>query len=92
MKMGEPKVRGVILAGGQGTRFRPLTYYLQKCMIPVGEDEKPVLDYIISLFAHHEIRDLLLLVGYKHQQVQNYFNDGNRFGVRIQYVLDEPGY
>jgi len=80
------------LAGGQGTRFRPLTYYIQKCMIPVGEDEKPVLDYIVRLFAHHEISDLVLLVGYKHQQIQNYFNDGGRFGVKLRYVLDEPGY
>ena len=92
MKVGEPKVRGVILAGGQGTRFRPLTYYLQKCMIPVGEDEKPVLDYIVRLFAHHEISDIVLLVGYKHQQIQNYFNDGGRFGVKLHYVIDEPGY
>jgi mannose-1-phosphate guanylyltransferase len=92
MKVGEHKVRGVILAGGQGTRFRPLTYYIQKCMIPVGEDEKPVLDYIVRLFAHHEINDILLLVGYKHQQIQNYFNDGSRFGVKLHYVLDEPGY
>jgi mannose-1-phosphate guanylyltransferase len=92
MTMGEPKIRGVILAGGKGTRFRPLTYYIQKCMIPVGKDEKPVLDYIIHLFAHHEIRDLVLLVGYKHQQIQNYFNDGGRFGVKLHYVLDEPGY
>jgi len=90
--MGEPKIRGVILAGGQGKRFRPLTYYLQKCMIPVGEDEKPVLDYIIRLFAHHDINDIVLLVGYKHQQIQNYFNDGGRFGVKLHYVLDEPGF
>ncbi len=89
--MGEPKIRGVILAGGQGTRFRPLTYYIQKCMIPVGEDEKPVLEYIVRLFAHHDINDLVLLVGYKHQQIQNYFNDGGRFGVKLHYVLDEPG-
>jgi len=92
MKVGEPKIRGVILAGGQGTRFRPLTYYIQKCMIPVGEDEKPVLDYIVRLFTHHEIRDIVLLVGYKHQQIQNYFNDGSRFGVKLHYALDEPGY
>jgi mannose-1-phosphate guanylyltransferase len=90
--MEEPRIRGVILAGGQGTRFRPLTYYLQKCMIPVGEDEKPVLDHIIRLFAHHEIPDIVLLVGYKHQQIRNYFNDGDRFGVDLQYVLDEPDF
>ena len=90
--MGEPRIRGVILAGGQGTRFRPLTYYLQKCMIPVGEDERPVLDHIIRLFAYHQIQDIVLLVGYKHQQIQNYFNDGSRFGVELHYVLDEPDF
>ena len=90
--MGEPRVKGVVLAGGQGTRFRPLTYYFQKCMIPVGEDQKPVLDYIVRLFAVHDIRDLVLLVGYKHQQIKNYFNEGGRFGVDIRYILDEPEY
>ena len=88
--MGERKLKGVILAGGQGTRFRPLTYYFQKCMIPVGDEQKPVLEYIIRLFAHHGINDLVLLVGYKHQQIRNYFDDGSRFGVHIEYVLDDP--
>lgn len=88
--MNEPGLKGVILAGGQGTRFRPLTYYFQKCMIPVGKEQKPVLEYIVRLFSHHDIRDLVLLVGYKHQQVKNYFNGGARFGVKIQYILDRP--
>jgi mannose-1-phosphate guanylyltransferase len=61
-------------------------------MIPVGEDERPVLEHIIRLFAYHNIRDIVLLVGYKHQQIQNYFTDGGRFDVELQYVLDEPGY
>ncbi|UCH56837.1 MAG: nucleotidyltransferase family protein [Candidatus Bathyarchaeota archaeon] len=90
--MGEANVKGVVLAGGQGTRFRPLTYYFQKCMIPVGEHQKPVLEYIVRLFAHHRIEDLILLVGYKHEQVRNYFNDGSRFGVRLGYVLDKPDF
>ena len=90
--MGESRIKGVILAGGQGTRFRPLTYYFQKCMIPVGEEQKPVLDYIIRLLSNHEIQDLVLLVGYKHQQIKNYFNDGGRFGVKIRYILDDPEY
>jgi len=85
-----PRAKGVILAGGQGTRFRPLASYFQKCRIPVGEEQKPVLEYIVRLFSHHDIKDLVLLVGYKHQQVKNYFNEGARFGVKIQYVLDRP--
>jgi len=86
------QIKGVILAGGQGTRFRPLTYYFQKCMIPVGEEQKPVLDYIIRLFSHNDIRDVVLLVGYKHQQVRNYFNEGDRFGVKLTYVIDHPDF
>jgi mannose-1-phosphate guanylyltransferase len=59
-------------------------------MIPVGEEQKPVLDYIVRLFAHNGIKDIVLLVGYKHQQIRNYFNDGDRFGVKLHYVLDNP--
>lgn len=84
------KVKGVILAGGEGKRFRPLSYYFQKCMIPVGSEEKPILEYIVRLFSYHKIKDLVLLVGYKHQQIENYFNHGERFGVNLRYVLDDP--
>ena len=83
-------VKGVIMAGGVGTRFRPLTNYFQKCMIPIGDLEKPILEYIVKLYRYHEIRDLILLVGYKYLQIQNYFDQGERFGVRLQYVIDKP--
>jgi mannose-1-phosphate guanylyltransferase len=83
-------LKGVIMAGGEGKRFRPLTYYLQKCMIPVGDKEKPILEYIIRLFSYHKITDLVLLVGYKYKQIENYFNSGDRFNVKIRYILDHP--
>jgi len=86
------RLKGVILAGGEGKRFRPLTYYFQKCMIPVGEGQKPVLEYIIRLFRHHGIMDIVLLVGYKYRQIKNYFDDGRRFDVNLSYVLDRPGH
>ena len=84
-------VKGVILAGGSGTRFRPLTYYIQKCMVSIGESETPILEYIIKLFKKHDIMELVLLVGYKHRQIENYFGDGSRFGVKMSYVEDAPG-
>ncbi len=83
-------VKGVILAGGEGTRFRPLTYYFQKCMIPIGEEQKPILDYILRLLKYHGVKKTVLLVGYKHQQIENYFEHGERFGVEMTYVLDDP--
>jgi mannose-1-phosphate guanylyltransferase len=83
-------VKGIIMAGGQGKRFRPLTYYFQKCMFPIGPKEKPILEYIVSLFSYYKINDLTILSGYKSQQISNYFNDGDRFDVKIKYVLDKP--
>lgn len=88
--MSDMSLKGVVLAGGEGTRFRPLTYYFQKCMIPVGEEQKPILDYILRLLRYHGVKKTVLLVGYKHQQIVNYFDHGERFGVEITYVLDDP--
>lgn len=83
-------VKGVVLCGGRGKRLRPLTYYFQKTMIPIGSRQKPLLEYIVKLFRYYGFRDLIMLVGYKHEQVVNYFEDGSRFGVRISYLEDSP--
>ena len=83
-------VRGVVLAGGEGKRLRPLSYYFQKCMIPVGKRQKPLLEYVIRLLRFHGVQDISLLVGYKCEQIRNYFEDGTRFGVRLTYLEDEP--
>lgn len=85
-------VKGVIMAGGMGTRFKPLSNYLQKCMIPIGDQEKPILEYIMRLYRHHGINDMVLLVGYRYLQIQNYFEKGERFGVNLEYVQDKPGW
>ena len=85
-------VKGIVLAGGMGTRFRPLTNYVQKCMIPIGDKEKPILEYIIKLYKYHKINDLVLLVGYKFLQIENYFDSGERFGVNLNYIEDKPGW
>jgi mannose-1-phosphate guanylyltransferase len=83
-------LKGIVLAGGEGTRFRPLTYYFQKCMIPIGDEQKPILDYILRLLKYHNVNEMVLLVGYKHQQIENYFENGERFGIEMKYVLDDP--
>ena len=85
-------VKGIIMAGGMGTRFKPLTNYLQKCMIPIGDKEKPILEYIIRLYRHHDIKDLVLLVGYRYLQIENYFDHGERFEVKLNYIQDKPGW
>lgn len=83
---------GVLFCGGKGTRMRPLTYYIQKVMMPIGIDQRPILEYILLHFKRHNIRDFVLLVNYKKEQIQGYFGDGERLGVNIQYVADKPGY
>jgi len=79
---------GVILCGGEGKRLRPLTYYFQKTMIPIGKRQKPLLEYIVKLLRYHGIRDVVMLVGYKSEQIINYFEDGSRFDMKITYVRD----
>ncbi len=81
-------MRAVILAGGEGRRLRPLTYYFQKCMIPVGKRQLPLLHYVMANIAQHGIRDFVVLVGYRGEQVKNYFGSGERFGWSITYVDD----
>jgi mannose-1-phosphate guanylyltransferase len=82
------KIKALVLCGGKGTRLRPVTYYLQKTMIPIGYPQKPLLEYIVRLLKFHNLTDITLLVNYKAEQIQNYFNDGARFDVKISYVSD----
>ena len=84
------RVKGLVLCGGQGTRLRPITYYFQKTMIPVGLKQKPLLEYVVRLLEFHGIEDLVFLVNYRAEQIVNYFEEGSRFNVRVSYVKDDP--
>jgi mannose-1-phosphate guanylyltransferase len=83
-------VKSLILCGGTGTRLRPITYYFQKALIPIGVRQKPLLEYVVRLLKYHGVLDLAFLVDYKAEQIVNYFDDGSRFGVKISYVRDVP--
>jgi len=83
-------VKGLILSGGPGTRMRPITYYFQKGLIPIGLKQKPLLEYVVRLLNFYGITDLAFLVDYKAEQIVNYFDDGSRFGVKITYIHDLP--
>lgn len=92
-KMGSVVAQAVILAGGIGLRMRPLTLTTPKPMIKI--QGKPFLFYLIKLLKQNGITDILLLVGYLHEQIEDYFKDGRSFGVNITYsysqVEDETG-
>src|SRR5215211_1529631 len=76
--------KAVILAAGRGTRMRELTAELPKPMIEVRG--KPVLQHIIEGLRDTGIRDCLVVVGYRADAVQNFFGDGSRYNVAIQYA------
>jgi dTDP-glucose pyrophosphorylase len=75
--------RAVILAAGRGTRMRELTVKLPKPMIEVRG--KPVLQHIVEGLRDAGIRDCFIVVGYRADAVQNFFRDGSRYNVAIQY-------
>jgi len=81
-----------VLAGGEGRRFRPYTELIPKPMVPVGSEERPLLEYIVWWLARHGVRDLVFLVGYRWRQVAAYFRDGSQWGVRIRYSVDDERY
>src|SRR3989344_9397 len=79
----------VILAGGFGTRLRPLTDTTPKPLLPVKG--KPTLLHIIENIREHNIKNIILSVGYKAELIENYFGDGKRFGINISYSKEsEP--
>jgi NDP-sugar pyrophosphorylase family protein len=81
--------QAVILAGGLGTRLRPITYTYPKSMIDVNG--RPFLEYLIKYLKGYGYEDILLLVGYKWEMIEEYFGDGSKFGVNLSYsVEDEP--
>ena len=82
-------VKALILAGGAGSRFHPYTEIIPKPMIPVGRLEKPVLELIVRWLKKHGIEDFVFLVDYKWRYIYNYFENGLRLGVKIEYSLDE---
>ncbi|MGC8593223.1 MAG: nucleotidyltransferase family protein [Nitrososphaeria archaeon] len=81
-------VKAALLCGGTGSRLRPLTYYFQKTMLPIGTSQKPILEYIVRYLKFHGIDEITMLVGYKAEQIVNYFRDGSNFSVKVDYSYD----
>lgn len=76
--------RVLILAGGKGVNFRPLTYELPKAMIPVKG--KPLLEHIIQKLKANNLNDVTISVGHLGNKIKEYFKDGSHFGMRINYL------
>jgi NDP-sugar pyrophosphorylase family protein len=81
-------MQAVILAGGVGTRLRPLTEKLPKAMIPVHG--RPFLEYQLNLLKKGGISNVVLCIGYLGDKIKEHFGDGKGFGLKISYS-DEGG-
>jgi len=83
-------MNAVIMAGGFGTRLRPLTSSLPKPMVPVGG--KPLMQHVVERLAHHELKRQVGLLFFQPSEISGYFGDGSRFGVSIKYRRAEADY
>jgi NDP-sugar pyrophosphorylase family protein len=82
-------MKAVILAGGKGTRLRPLTYETPKALLPVHG--KTLTEHLFDLFKRHGITEVFLSIGYLGEKIKDYFKDGKEFGVDIKYLEEnEP--
>ncbi len=79
--------QAVILAGGRGTRLRPLTDSMPKAMIPFCQ--KPFLEYLLEHLKEQGFESVLLLLGYLPEVIQNHFGDGSALGIRIDYSVTD---
>ena len=79
-------MQAVILAGGLGTRLRPLTEKVPKPMVQVNG--KPFLEYEIELLKKNGVGNFVLCVGYMARVVEDHFGDGTGFGARISYSIE----
>src|SRR5262252_3738853 len=79
--------QAVILAGGRGERLRPFTDIRPKPMVEIHG--KPFLEYNIEMLREQGFERVLLLLGYLPEIIQDYFDDGSRWGVQIDYSVSD---
>lgn len=79
--------QAVILAAGEGQRLRPFTVTKPKAMLSIAG--KPILQYVVESLAQNGIRQIIIVVGYKREQVFDYLGDGEQFGVDLAYITQE---
>src|SRR5436189_191629 len=80
-------MKAVVMAGGEGTRLRPLTSNQPKPMVPIVG--KPCMEHIIELLREHGFEDVIVTVAFLPQAIRSYFGVGENLGVAIEYSVEE---
>ncbi|MGE5554623.1 MAG: sugar phosphate nucleotidyltransferase [Betaproteobacteria bacterium] len=80
-------MKAVVMAGGQGTRLRPLSCDLPKPMVPLMN--RPMLEHILLLLKAHGITDVAITTCYLPEAIESHFGDGHQLGLRLRYFLEE---
>jgi len=79
-------MKAMILAAGKGTRVRPITHTIPKPMIPILQ--KPVMEFLLELLRQHGFDQIMVNVSHLAHEIENYFRDGQKFGVQIAYSFE----
>src|SRR4051812_42484617 len=80
-------MKAVIMAGGEGTRLRPLTSNSPKPMLPLAN--RPMMEHIVRLLKEHGFDEIVVTLAFLPQAIRTYFGDGSEFGVRMVYATEE---
>lgn len=80
-------MKAVVMAGGEGSRLRPLTVKRPKPMVPIVG--KPVMEHILKLLQRHGITEVIITVQYLASNIEDYFGSGTQFGMRITYSRED---
>lgn len=79
-------MKAVILAGGKGTRVRPLTYMVPKPMVPIVE--RPIMSFLLDLLKQHGFDEVIVTVGYMATMIEDHYKNGADYGMQIAYSLE----
>ena len=80
-------MKAVVMAGGEGSRLRPLTSQRPKPLVPVAG--RPIMEHILLLLRKHQIRDVVGTIQYLGASIRNYFGDGSEVGVNLTYSVED---
>ncbi len=80
-------MRAVVMAGGEGTRLRPMTSSMPKPLLPVVN--KPVMEHVLGLLQRHGFTETVGTLQFLASMIRNYFGDGEDFGMTLQYATEE---